>query len=162
MTTYRFILRMGDHTLPRKAMIKRGDGNVLVKNLLKRLGGRKSTADEDANRLQMCTSLNSVKQSRRLRWKHKLHKSHRRQYGTQIDNMQTKLIHTTSKRINHNLDQPADLRRHINAFDTGTAYLMSLKLSLGLKSRETRNFWVFSWPRGLQIRCQCGVGPKAP
>jgi hypothetical protein len=130
MTTYRSIKQMGDHTLPKTALIKRGNKNVLVDNLLTKLRGGKTTPQQDTNKLDACISLNSVKKSWRLRWKHRMRKTQKSDYEGWMNNMQSNLHKTTARRMSRDLDDPVDLKRHINAFEIGTSYIMHLKNTL--------------------------------
>ena len=61
MVTYRSILRMDEKTLPKQVLQKQGLNNILVKNMMKRLGGAKPTTSMITTRMKLVTMKNSVK-----------------------------------------------------------------------------------------------------
>jgi hypothetical protein len=121
MITYRSINRMGNHTLPKKQLLKRGNNNILVKNILKQLGGGVTTAEKDERKLKSTLSLNTSKLSSRIRWKQKLKGSQKLEYVNWLTKLQATLATDTNKRLKQNLTN------HVKNLGVSTAYFMGLK-----------------------------------
>jgi hypothetical protein len=121
MVTYRSILRMGDHTLPKEALNKRLDKNILVGHFTRRMGEGNVTARDREKRLQFCKALNTDNLYVRHRWKAKLKEQQKTEYNNWIGALQIELRTDVANRANLNL------ARHVAGFGLGTAYLLSIK-----------------------------------
>jgi len=82
---------MGDHTLPKQCLNKLTASNILVDNILKRLGGGKSTKEENIRKIKACKALNTTKPAMKTRWKQQVKKVQRREYSSWIEEMTMKL-----------------------------------------------------------------------
>jgi len=120
MVTYRSILRMGDHTLPKQCLNKLTASNILVDNILKRLGGGKATQEENVRKIKACKALNTTKPAMKTRWKQQVKKVQRREYILWIEEMTLKLQKDVRSR------DAMTPEKRLMALGSGTAYLMAL------------------------------------
>ncbi len=146
MVTYRSIMRMGDHTLPKQCLKKLTASNILVDNILKRLGGGKSTQDENNKKIKACRALNTTKPTMKARWKQQVKQSQRREYGLWIQEMTLKLRKDIEQR-----DAMAPEKRLIS-LGSGTAYLTMTEGSPALPSISHIDSFL---PAKLKVGIRC-------
>ncbi len=120
MVTYRSILRMGEHTLPKQCLKQLAGSNILIDNILKKLGSGKPTPESNSRKIKLCKALNTVKPTMKMRWKQQVKKVEKREYDLWIAEMLTKLQKDVTVRINMTPE------KHLISLGSGTAYLMSL------------------------------------
>jgi hypothetical protein len=123
MVTYRSIMRMDKNTIPRETMERRGDKNVLYKNIIKKLGGKRGVSlseHERTMRMNLCMSRNVNTDAAKIAWKIKVKKMQAVEYTNWINLMQQEAVSDTNRRNQLNI------AKYVGGKGAGTAYLMNL------------------------------------
>ena len=118
--TFRSVMRMGKDSLPKQLMTQLGLKNILVDNMVKKLGGGKVKEQHKRLAVDKCLTLNSVKPANRLKWKKRVQKEMAAEYKSWVATLYTQLQKDISKRKGY------EMTRHVQGLGLGSAYLMGM------------------------------------
>ena len=94
-------MRMDKDTIPRQTMVRRGNKNVLYKNIMKKLGGKKGAAlneKESKVRMALCMGRNINTDAAKQIWKTKVKRMLAIEYTNWVNLMQREAVSDTNRR----------------------------------------------------------------